>query len=183
MGLIALIATIAIIAILAAIMYPKMAGKSEYDAAGDQVGTPTAIDEADDSVCITYQSQVADAVTMYKQDHNGNPQSLDDLRKYGVTKEIAETPNCNFQLPLHTPQPVATQAAPVSTPVRNLIVNYSGSQIQSVQPQPQVQQQPMPQQQPAGGNNILPTKMGRSIPLDGGSANINAQAGDTNGSQ
>jgi type II secretory pathway pseudopilin PulG len=180
-ALIGLIVVIAIIAILSAIMYPKITGHSEYDTSGNQVGDPSPMDRADDATCISYESQVNDAISMYNSDHPHPPTSLQDLKRYGVTKEMIDTPNCNFVLPKNPPEPIAV-APTVPAPNSSITYITPGPAPGAAAPSGYAGGQGGNQQQaPPGGNTLLPTKMGRSISLDGGSANIQRQAGDDNG--
>jgi competence protein ComGC len=178
-ALISLIITIAILGILAAIFYPKMAGRSEYSVTGEDTGTASPMDRADDASCMAYRSQITDATNMYMTDHNHPPRSLQDLKKYGVTQSMIDTPNCNFVLPkgdptvnnqAAAPPPVAPSSNTFSTSANGVTTVNTGTgnapAAQAAPPPGGYGQPPAP----ADGNNILPTKMGRSIPLDGGSS-------------
>jgi flagellin-like protein len=95
-SLIGSLVAIAIIIILAAVYLPRLirpVGTSTQDA--------TAIQRANGVACMVYQSQIKDAVQMYKTDHDGQaPQTLDELKnsKYGVTDDVLHAPGCSFQL-------------------------------------------------------------------------------------
>ena len=68
-------------------------------AAGSHNGRPASEQAAYGAVCSEYQSQINQAVMMYKQEHNDrNPSSFEQLKKYGVTDDIVRAEGCQFQL-------------------------------------------------------------------------------------
>ncbi len=166
-SLLGLIIVIAIMAILVALLYPKMVGRNEYNAGGGVQGQSTPIDSANDAVCTEYMSQVAQAANMYRQTNNAPPPDLKALKPYGVTDEMANTPNCNFGIPKDASQP--QPAAGVTTVQTAPQVSWQqGQQGQSAQqPQPQPQPQPPSQAQPSGVDAASQAARD-GIPMSGG---------------
>jgi competence protein ComGC len=96
--LIGLLVTITIIIILAAVYIPRIAAR--HSAPGE-ARTPT--ERAYGAACSIYEGQINQAVMMYKQDNdNQAPQSLDDLKKYGVTDDIVHADGCYFVMNPHS---------------------------------------------------------------------------------
>ncbi len=68
-------------------------------AAGSHNGAPASEQAAYGAVCSEYQSQISQAIMMYKQEHNDrNPTSFEQLKKYGATDDIIRAKGCQFQL-------------------------------------------------------------------------------------
>lgn len=83
---------IAILIAVAAIYIPKMLRPATHS--GEQ---RSAIQAGQGAACSVYTSQINQAVSMYRSDHDGaTPASLDDLQKYGVTNDILHAPGCSF---------------------------------------------------------------------------------------
>jgi hypothetical protein len=98
-SLIGTLVSLAIIAILSAWYYAKIL-KPQM---GSHNGAPAAEQKAYGSVCSEYQSQITQAVMMYKGDHNDrNPGSFEPLKKYGVTNDILEAQGCQFEMDAST---------------------------------------------------------------------------------
>lgn len=101
---------IAIIIALAAIYIPKMLKPATHT--GEQ---SSAIEAAQGSACSVYTSQINQAVSMYRSDHDGAvPPSLDDLKKYGVTDDMVHAPGCAFVMTNGRVSEVGHGAAPAS---------------------------------------------------------------------
>ncbi len=94
-SLVGLLVSLAIIAILSAWYYAKILKPQ----AGSHNGAPAAEQKAYGAACSIYQSQLDQAVMMYKGDHNERPPTnFEQLKKYGVTSDILQAPGCQFQL-------------------------------------------------------------------------------------
>jgi competence protein ComGC len=92
--LVGLLLTIAIITIVAAMYYPKIA--AEHSQAGEAL---TPKERAYGAGCEVYTSQMNDAVSMYKSDHDDHPPTdVNQLKKYGVTDEMINAQGCSFQI-------------------------------------------------------------------------------------
>jgi len=79
-------------------------------------GGRTAIQAGQGAACSVYESQINQAITMYKSDHDGRPPaSLDDLKEYGVTDDITHAPGCSFVLQGGRATDVGHGAAPPVT--------------------------------------------------------------------
>ena len=144
--LLGLIVVIAILGIISATLYHNMVGRNEYNAAGQVQGEATPIDSANDAVCTEYMSQVAQASNMYRQSNNAPPPDLKALKQYGVTDEMANTPNCNFGIPKDASQPQPQPAAGVTTVQTAPQVSWQQTQ----QPQQAQPSQPASGTQPSG---------------------------------
>lgn len=95
--LVGTLVAVAIIVVLAALYVPRIAKRH-----ADPGGAPTPIQRADDVACLSYQSQINQAISMYKMDHDGTPpRMIDDLKngKYGVTDEMLHAPGCSLVVP------------------------------------------------------------------------------------
>lgn len=89
-GLIELLVVLVIIGILAAIVVPRLT-KGGTDASGKRVLAPK--ERAQQTAGISYVSQIQQAITMYKMDNEERlPQSLSELKRYGVTDEMLIDP-------------------------------------------------------------------------------------------
>ncbi len=98
-SLVGLLVSLAVIAILSAWYYNKILKPQ----AGSHNGAPAAEQKAYGSVCSEYQSQINQAVMMYKGDNNDrSPQSFEALKKYGATDDIVKAKGCQFQLDAST---------------------------------------------------------------------------------
>jgi type II secretory pathway pseudopilin PulG len=89
--------SIAILITLAAIFIPRLLkpAKTTNEEA-------SAIQRADGTACTMYQSQMNQAVSMYKSDNDGAaPTSMDQLKKYGVTDDMIHAPGCTFVIGPH----------------------------------------------------------------------------------
>jgi len=101
---------IAILIALAAIYIPKMLKPATRT--GEQ---RSAIQAGQGAACDVYTSQINQAVSMYRSDHDGaTPPSLDALQKYGVTNDIIHAPGCAFVMTNGHVTEVGHGAAPVS---------------------------------------------------------------------
>ncbi len=174
--LVGLLVSMAIIAILSAWYYAKILKPQ----AGSHNGRPAAEQQAYGAVCSEYQSQITQAVTMYKADHNDrNPRSFAALKQYGATDDIVKAQGCQFQLDASTGTVTEIghgQAAPGAQPV---VINSSDTAPAASAPGPYWQQSAPPQSpanapggQPApatgpGGIRLPPTSS--TVPADGGS--------------
>lgn len=172
-SLVGLLVSLAIIAILSAWYYNKILKPQ----AGSHNGAPAAEQKAYGSVCSEYQSQINQAVTMYKGDHNDHsPQSFEALKQYGATDDIVKAKGCQFQLDASTgavtdigngqaalnAQPVVVNTVPAA-PTTNAPGPYwqSAPRVQPAAPAGQ----PAPATGP-GGIRLPPGAS--SIPADGG---------------
>ncbi len=85
-GLIEILVVIVIISILAVILIPRLTGGGK-DAVGRKVPAPR--ERAQQVAGSAYVAQINQAISMYRMDNDGqNPQSLQDLKRYGVTDEM-----------------------------------------------------------------------------------------------
>ncbi len=174
-SLVGVLVSLAVIAILSAWYYAKILKPQ----AGSHNGAPAAEQKAYGSVCSVYQSQINQAVMMYKSDHNDrNPQSFEPLKKYGATDDIVKAQGCQFQLDASTGAVTDIghgEAAPNAQPV---VVGGAASAPAANAPGPYWQQS-APQSQPGAsspqaapatgpGGIHLPPGAGSSVPADGG---------------
>ncbi len=159
--LLGLIVVIAILGIISATLYHNMVGRNEYNAAGQVQGEATPIDSANDAVCTEYMSQVAQAANLYRQANNAPPPDLKALKPYGVTDEMANTPNCNFGIPKDASQP--QPAAGVSTVQTAPQVSWQQTQ----QPQQAQPNTPSSGTQPSGLDAASQAAR-NGIPMSGG---------------
>lgn len=94
-SLIGLLVSLVIVAILSAWYYAKILKPQ----AGSHNGAPAAEQKAYGSVCSEYQSQLDQAVMLYKGDHNERPPTnFEQLKTYGVSRDVLQAPGCQFQL-------------------------------------------------------------------------------------
>lgn len=94
-SLVGLLVSLVIVAILSAWYYSKILKPQ----AGSHNGAPAAEQKAYGAACSIYQSQLDQAVTMYKGDHNERtPTNFEQLKQYGVGPDILQAPGCQFQL-------------------------------------------------------------------------------------
>ena len=88
-GLIEMLVVIVIIAVLALLLIPRLTGAGKRPA--DKKRTP--IGAAKTSVGVSYESQINQAILMYRQDNdNANPPNLQALRSQGITDEMLLDP-------------------------------------------------------------------------------------------
>lgn len=101
---------IAILVALAILLIPKMLKPAVHPGEAR-----SAIQEGQGAACSVYTSQLNQAVSMYRSDHEGAaPPSLDDLKKYGVTDDIVHAPGCAFVMTNGVVTEVGHGAAPAS---------------------------------------------------------------------
>jgi hypothetical protein len=173
--LVGILVSLAIIAILSSWYYAKVL-KPQL---GSHNSKPAAEQKAYASVCSEYQSQITQAVAMYKDDHNDrNPRSFESLRKYGVTDDILKAEGCQFQLDASSGTVTEIghgQAAPNAQPV---VVNSTGTAPAASAPGPYWQQS-APQQAPAAapGGQAAPARGPGGITLPPSSSTIPADGG------
>lgn len=173
--LVGLIVSLAIIAIISAWYYAKILKPQ----AGSHNGKPAAEQQAYGAVCSEYQSQLTQAVALYKDDHNDHPpRSFEALKKYGVTNDIIQAEGCQFQLDASTGTVTEIghgRAAPNAQPV---VVNSSDAAPAASAPGPYWQSSapPAPSGSP-GGSQSAPSRgpggiafppTSSTIPADGG---------------
>ena len=118
-GLIASLVTVALLIGISAWYYAKML----KPAAGSKNGTPAAEQAAYGVACTSYVSQMNQAASMYKSDNGKPPTSFDDLKKYGVTSEMYQTPGCQFQLDASTGDVTDTGKGKAEIGVSPIVVN------------------------------------------------------------
>lgn len=158
-SLIGLLVSLAVIAILSAWYY----GRILKPQAGSHNGRPAAEQEALGTACSVYQSQLTQAVMMYKGDHNDRPpRDFAQLKPYGVTDQMVRAEGCQFQLDPATGTVTDLghgQAAPNAAPV----VLGGGS------PAPGGPNPGGPNPGGSGpGGVTLPPNAGGSVPASGG---------------
>jgi type II secretory pathway pseudopilin PulG len=174
--LVGLLVSLAIIAILSSWYYAKVL-KPQL---GSHNGKPAAEQKAYASVCSEYQSQMTQAVAMYKDEHNDrNPPSFEALRKYGVTDDILKAEGCQFQLDASTGTVTEIghgQAAPNAQPV---VVNSSDAAPAASSAPGPYWQQSAPQQSPASapGGQAAPVRGPGGITLPPSSSTLPADGG------
>jgi type II secretory pathway pseudopilin PulG len=173
-SLVGILVSLAVIAILSAWYYNKILKPQ----AGSHNGAPAAEQKAYGSVCSVYQSQINQAVMMYKSDHNDrSPQSFEALKKYGATDDIVKAQGCQFQLDASTGAVTDIghgEAAPNAQPV---VVGGASAAPATNAPGPYWQSAPPssqpgasnPQPAPATGPGGIRLPPGAStVPADGG---------------
>ena len=172
--LVGLLVSLAVIAILSAWYYAKILKPQ----AGSHNGKPAAEQQAYGAVCSEYQSQITQAVTMYKSDHNDrSPRSFAALKQYGATDDIVKAQGCQFQLDASTGAVTDIghgRAAPDAQPV---VINSPDAAPAASSPGPYWQQSApsAPAGSPGGqtaptrgpGGVTLPPTSG-TVPADGG---------------
>ena len=125
-SLIGTLVAVAILILLAALYIPRLI-KPQAGAGGEEA---TAMQRAQGTTCTIYVPQFNAAVMQYKQDNGRPPASLNDLKKYGVTDDMIQSPGCSFQMDPATgnvtngPAPPAaaspgSPASPVTPPPPN----------------------------------------------------------------
>ncbi len=178
-SLVGLLVSLAIIMILSAWYYAKILKPQ----AGSHNGRPASEQKAYGAVCSEYQTQLNQAVALYKTDHDDHPpQSFEALKKYGAGDEIVKAEGCQFQLDAATGNVTDIgrgQAARNAPPV---VINSSTSPASSAPaPGPYWQTAPPPSAPggppaPSGpaaptigpGGVHLPPSADGSVPADGG---------------
>lgn len=172
--LVGILVSLAIVAILSAWYYAKILKPQ----AGSHNGRPAAEQKAYASVCSVYQSQINDAVIMYKSDHNErNPRSFEPLKKYGVTDDILKAEGCQFQLDASTGTVTEIghgEAAPNAQPV---VVGGAGSAPAPAAPGPYWQPAPPPPSAGAPGDPPAPATGPGGIRLPPSSSAVPADGG------
>ncbi len=173
--LVGLLVSLTVIMILSAWYYAKILKPQ----AGSHNGKPAAEQQAYGAVCSEYQSQITQAIALYKDDHNDRPpHSFAALKKYGVTDDIVKAEGCQFQLDASTGTVTEIghgKAVPNAPPV---VINRSDAAPAASAPGPYWQQpappspagspdssQPAPSRGP-GGVALPPTS--GTLPADGG---------------
>ena len=174
-SLIGLLVSLVIVAILSAWYYVKILKPQ----AGSHNGAPAAEQKAYGSVCSEYQSQLNQAVMLYKGDHNERPPTnFEQLKTYGVSRDILQAPGCQFQLDPATGAITEIghgQAAPGALPI------VLGAGPTAPAPPPPPPGAPLivgphaPQSAPAPGTPargpggvVLPPTAGGSVPANSG---------------
>ncbi len=151
--LIGMLVSLAVIVIISAWYYKKILTPQ----AGSHNGAPAAEQQAYGAVCSTYQSQLTQAVMMYKGDHNDRPpQNFEQLKKYGATDDLVHAQGCQFQLDPNTGAITDLghgRAAPNAAPV---VLGGGGTAPAS----------PAPGGRGPGGVTLPP--MGGSVPANSG---------------
>ena len=93
-SLIGMLITLAIILVLAATLYPQIAARHS-----EPGGTATPTERSYGTACAEYESQMNQAVFMYKGDHEDHaPRSLEQLKPYGVSDDMIHAEGCYFQI-------------------------------------------------------------------------------------
>ena len=174
-SLIGLLVSLVIVAILSAWYYAKVLKPQ----AGSHNGAPAAEQKAYGSVCSEYQSQLDQAVMLYKEDHNERPPTnFEQLKTYKVSRDILQAPGCQFQLDPATGAITEIghgQAAPGALP----IVLGAGPAASTSPPPPPgaplIVGPHAPQSAPAPGTPtrgpggvVLPPTAGGSVPANSG---------------
>ena len=161
-SLIGLLITIAIIMILAASYYPMIA--ADHSTPGTSA---TPRERAYGAACSEYESQLNQAVFMYKNDHDDRPpHSLEELKAYGVSDEQIHAEGCYFQIdPVsgHVSDVGQGKYVPVNPPASAIYKGratgfHPDAPSQAPVPQapayvPQPQAVPSPAPGPPGGGN------------------------------
>ncbi len=173
--LVGLLVSLTVIAILSAWYYAKILKPQ----AGSHNGRPAAEQKAYGSVCSEYQSQINQAVMMYKGDHNDRPpRSFAALKQYGATDDIVKAEGCQFQLDASTGAVTDIghgQAAPNAQPV---VVNGSDAAPTASAPGPYWQQSaPQPPAGSPGGSQSAPARGPGGVTLPPTSSTIPADGG------
>lgn len=98
-GLVEVLVVIVIIGILAVLLLPRLLGTQEPGkAVAKAINTPKG--RAKQVAGAEYQGQINMAIQMYRQDHEDqNPQTLSDLKPYGVTDAMIVDPNTKEPVP------------------------------------------------------------------------------------
>ena len=116
-NLVGILVSLVVIMILSAWYYKSILSPKP----GSHNGAPASEQAAYGAVCSEYQSQLNQAATMYKSEHNDrNPRSFEDLKKEGATDDIINAPGCQFQLDPTTGTVIDVgkgQAAPGAAPM------------------------------------------------------------------
>ncbi len=175
-SLVGILVSLTIIAILSAWYYAKVLKPQ----AGSHNGAPAAEQKAYGSVCSIYQSQINDAVTMYKGDHNDRPpRSFEALKKYGATDDIVKAQGCQFQLDASTGAVTDIghgEAAPNAQPV---VVNSSDTAPAAAAAPGPYWQSSAPPQSPASapGGQAAPARGPGGVTLPPGTSSVPTDGG------
>lgn len=174
-SLIGILVSLTIIMILSAWYYSKILKPQT----GSHNGRPAAEQKAYGSVCSEYQSQINQAVQMYKGDHNDhNPHSFEALKPYGATDDIVKAEGCQFQLDASTGAVTDIgkgQAAPGAPPV--VINSAPAAAPASNTPGPYWQSAPPAQPGAPGGDQTAPAAGPGGIKLPPGAGSVPADSG------
>jgi len=101
---------IAIMAVLAVFVVRYVSGGGGVDSAGRKVATPTQ--RARITAGNEYISQIQQAITMYKMDHDDQlPATLAELKPYGVTEQMIVDPNTKAPLNYDAATGIVSQSA------------------------------------------------------------------------
>ncbi len=173
--LVGILVSLAIVAILSGWYYAKILKPQ----AGSHNGKPAAEQQAYGAVCSEYQSQITQAVTMYKADHNDrNPRSFAALKQYGATDDIVKAQGCQFQMDASTGTVTDIghgQAAPGAQPV---VINGPDAAPAASAPGPYWQQSaPSAPAGSPGGSSSGPTRGPGGITLPPTSSTVPADGG------
>jgi hypothetical protein len=80
-------------------------------------GPATPTERAYGAGCEEYLGQINQAITMYKDDHDGaGPSSFDDLKQYGIGDEIVHAEGCSFTMQDGVAEETAHGTAPTYQP-------------------------------------------------------------------
>lgn len=123
-GLIEILVVVAIIAVLAAFLVPKYLSGSKDPVTGKKTLAPK--ERAQQVGGIEYLSQIQQAITMYKMDNEEHlPQSLSELKRYGVTDEMLIDPVTKQPL-LYDPQTGQVTSPTMPSNVGNAMNQLNG---------------------------------------------------------
>lgn len=88
--LVELLVVLVLLMLLAAFLLPRYLGGKD-PVSGKKIASPR--ERAQQTAGVSYLSQINQALTMYKMDHDDQlPQSLNELKTYGVTDEMLVDP-------------------------------------------------------------------------------------------
>jgi type II secretory pathway pseudopilin PulG len=87
----------ALIGLLIVIVIILYLGIREWGGDGSQQGVyKHSYEQADSAVCGIYTEQIRSAIMEYKQDYSAPPPDLPSLSKYGVVREMYDSPGCVY---------------------------------------------------------------------------------------
>ena len=93
-SLIGTLVAVALLILLAGLYLPHLLKPEVGETGAEQ----SALQRANGVACTEYVPQLNAAVEQYKQDNGHPPSSLNDLKKYGVTDDMINSPGCAFQM-------------------------------------------------------------------------------------